>query len=530
MALLYCQDECNKELQEKIGTMKSYWNKVIGTDKIENKDEDTKEVTPKVEEVKKIFETNKEPPQENLPNKVQLVKKIFEPKLTEEKSGKISPNIKESCSYFENKSNQYYNNDKFRSLCPNSVEIVHANKDTVDGDKSNKSLKQSNGKPEFDHVRYKLIKPDLFQKKIFANCGKDYEFDDLIQYLQDYSFQELLVDNNIVIIEPIRSKVSYEPSPCVRNMKNATSSLKKSQIENNDNKSGLNRKFFYHPIRVNKEVNEDELPSPDTVRQVRQLFEAGTQKNKIKNKENDTTTIDPDKDRCSATDSNSNPSNLSDFGSQENLFDSIDNKGIYCEYVSEDILQKIRERGTSVTYYGGRVVDKKSGQSVLTKTIMDEIKLNEKRCMECANCKKHASEAENDDYMGVKFKILKSNSCSSRLELVGTENLRDIKKKILSNYHKNINEKNNLKNKDGAKLETVNKNNDAINESIKKQVNDNQPKIIGQEMKIPESKVTQWKEISEKTNEKIYNYYEFDKVQERSRKIGEMEFEQYEVA
>ncbi|CAG9840472.1 unnamed protein product [Diabrotica balteata] len=526
MALLYCQDECSKELQEKIGTMKDYWNKMMGkeNDIEENEVDKCKvvEITAKVDDVRKVFEPSNDPAQEQPPNKVQLAKQIFEPKTPEVKSGKISPNIKESCSYFENKTNNFYN-DKYQSLCPNSVEIIHTNNDTTDS-AAHRTLRQShsiNGKPEFDHVRYKLVKSDLFQKKIFANCEKESEFDDLIQYLQDYSFQELLVDNNIVIIEPIRSKVPYEPSPCVKNMKNVTTSLRNQATNNADNKSSMNRKFFYHPIRVNKEVNEDELPSPDTVRQVRQLFEKGTLKTNSQKtnstKETDTCSIDPDKDRCSATDTNSHPSNISDFGSQENLYDSIDNKEIYCEYVSEDILQKIRDRGTTVTYYGGRVVDKKTGQSVLTKSIMDEIKYNEKRCMECPNCKKHEMDTEKDAYTGVKFKLLKSNSCSSRLELVGTET----KKKFAAN-NKNIG-------KNVTNITNTDKN--AINESIKKQtmVNNSQPKIIGEEMKVPENKVTQWKEISEK-NQKIYNFYEYDNTKEKSRKIEDMEFEPYEVA
>lgn len=42
---------------------------------------------------------------------------------------------------------------------------------------------------------------------------------------------------------------------------------------NGISKGGLKTHFFYHPIRVNKELLEDELPDPDTVRNVRKLFE-----------------------------------------------------------------------------------------------------------------------------------------------------------------------------------------------------------------------------------------------------------------
>lgn len=40
-----------------------------------------------------------------------------------------------------------------------------------------------------------------------------------------------------------------------------------------DNKSGLRKHFFYHPIRVNKELLDEELPTPDTVRKAKKLFE-----------------------------------------------------------------------------------------------------------------------------------------------------------------------------------------------------------------------------------------------------------------
>lgn len=41
----------------------------------------------------------------------------------------------------------------------------------------------------FDHVRYKVMKSDTFQKNIRTNARKEAQFDGLLQYLQDYSFQ-----------------------------------------------------------------------------------------------------------------------------------------------------------------------------------------------------------------------------------------------------------------------------------------------------------------------------------------------------
>lgn len=69
-------------------------------------------------------------------------------------------------------------------------------------------------------------------------------------------------------------------------------------------------------------------------------------------------------------------------------------------YVSQDVLRKIRECGTSVTYYGGKVVNMHNGPFV-SPLIGNGFKRIDK----------------SNDY--VKFKLVKSNSCDSRLELTG---------------------------------------------------------------------------------------------------------------
>lgn len=69
-------------------------------------------------------------------------------------------------------------------------------------------------------------------------------------------------------------------------------------------------------------------------------------------------------------------------------------------YVSQDVLKKIREYGTSVTYYGGKVVNTHNGP--LISPLID-------------NGFKRINRST--DY--VKFKLVKSNSCDSRLELTG---------------------------------------------------------------------------------------------------------------
>lgn len=65
-------------------------------------------------------------------------------------------------------------------------------------------------------------------------------------------------------------------------------------------------------------------------------------------------------------------------------------------FVSQDVLKKIRECGTSVTYYGGKVVNTSNGPLVSP-----------------------AVELRNHRTDFVKFRLVKSNSCDSRLELTG---------------------------------------------------------------------------------------------------------------
>lgn len=151
---------------------------------------------------------------------------------------------------------------------------------------------QESDEPEFDHVRYKIVKSNMFGKNMFNNAKKDVTYDGLMQYLREYSFQDLLMDNNVVIIEPVRAEVERKPSfnnstlkstPSFKVEKIKTSDLKSTE-EAEDSKlknhfvkaprqSSLRKHFFYQPIRVNRELNDEELPDPDTVKNVRRMFE-----------------------------------------------------------------------------------------------------------------------------------------------------------------------------------------------------------------------------------------------------------------
>ncbi|CAK9802147.1 Protein javelin [Anthophora quadrimaculata] len=390
---------------------------------------------------------------------------------------------------------------------------------------------------EFDHVRYKIVKSNLFSKNIYSARG-DVTYEGLMQYLREYSFQELLLDNNVVIIEPVRAetierkpstvgKARSEPSCKIagaiqkktdaekreRNCESMDSSNPKSPKQ-----SSIRKHFFYHPIRVNRELIDEELPDPDTVRNVRRMFENTL---KMKNSSNselsrdcksrksvsmkDLSTIDDshfdeisdkvhEATRCSSRAKDltklfenmekSTSSNASIVGCKDELdsprsesktrilaqtfearsghtspSDSTSSKnkmnryhhhhhhhhnnwdagsvssgvssdypdtdpgsGVHCissedeevdchddegnetvgpsHYVSQDVLKKIRECGTSVTYYGGKVVNSSNGP------LISPVVENRFKCVDGSN-----------DY--VKFRLIKSNSCDSRLELTG---------------------------------------------------------------------------------------------------------------
>uniref|UniRef100_A0A1B0CX85 Uncharacterized protein n=2 Tax=Lutzomyia longipalpis TaxID=7200 RepID=A0A1B0CX85_LUTLO len=438
-----------------------------------------------------------------------------------------------------------FNSGKFngeKSFCP-TVEIIE-----LDGKTQTAVVKAKSAENDFDHVRYKVMKSDTFQKNLLTQSRREAQFDGLMQYLQDYSFQELLANNNVVIIEPVRTKIEKISDKPVKHHRPACRITGGAGKGNEKGKNGLKRHFFYHPVRVNKELIDEELPTPDTVRNVRKLFEGTLRMRKehpaagmkaspaigakhtdcLRKKTLRYLAIDTSYDdaagsirkwdsaslssgissgdlsspcECTATTEHGDTLFTADghkvihYSSEENLCDdelSIDtsyddaagsirkwdsaslSSGISsgdlsspCEctattehgdtlftadghkvihysseenlcddelcdthYVSQDVLEKIRERGSSVTYYGGRVVDKKSNISPMTKAIMQEIRGSQIKCGACQphNCPQTEEltakfQRSDNNYLGVKFKLVKSNSCSSRLELVGTGKL-----------------------------------------------------------------------------------------------------------
>lgn len=84
----------------------------------------------------------------------------------------------------------------------------------------------------------------------------------------------MLTQNNVVIIEPIRTKIEQiSNKPHDSQILACKITAGAGKLSSSDNKSGLRKHFFYHPIRVNKELLDEELPTPDTVRKAKKLFE-----------------------------------------------------------------------------------------------------------------------------------------------------------------------------------------------------------------------------------------------------------------
>ncbi|XP_069355040.1 protein javelin [Maniola hyperantus] len=693
------------EYQEKINSVKSYWSKLIEKPPELQKKEDCSSERSDASDVIQSDTTNKDCAQEYDETKkcvpevsvgsiikslesvkiVDSIRKISQTKLNlwkdETEKVKSDSEIDEPLveKIVKENSGTIYDNPKYIkkpeidvSRDTPEIEIVELSNDDNQNQKTQATLIKAKGYEkgcdEFDHVRYKVMKSELFKNSMIANYRKEAQFDGLLQYLQDYSFQELLVNNNIVIIEPVRTKV--EPAP-----KNKTKTdtckispilLKKnehsSQVEKS--KNAVRRHFFYHPIRVNKEIIEEELPNPDTVKKVRNLFEdtlkmkspmthdpplvdenagltrrATSYKNLIEetksskvvgrkkitrqltietnfgNKKWDNASLSSG---VSSGDLSSNNEYETDGHSpysqkalKDNVYSSSDeylcdsgSQDFCCEsqYVSPDILKKIRDCGTSVTYYGGKVLNSKPGSTVspMTKAIMEEIKNLQKNCSrDCYSCQtkcrgekcsclvadKHeqmlyekASLSASADYVsnqikdtnkrtegfpGFKFKLVKSNSCSSRLELTGADESKNPRLKFRKQNSKDdpplINEnENSVKNKI-CRLESYNKGmatspfqqkdngdnnvkaNNAKEKSQNRNVDTKTTKVTIQEsgqQGLKKQVIDNIQECSEPTQthdaptfEKKF-YYLNDNIEQNKLtpgKFGEMVFEEFEV-
>ncbi|KAL4710482.1 hypothetical protein ACJJTC_008884 [Scirpophaga incertulas] len=689
------------EYQEKLNSVKNYWSKLIDKTSESKTEDKTEDLDIRNNNILNSgeMEDNEKKVDEMLSSELSVgsiikslesvkivdsIRKISQTKLhlwkDETEKVKSDSEIEETTLEKIEKGSETQTYEKAKpkrtdlDSCRNTpeIEIVELTSEDNQNKKTQATLIKAKGYEkgcdEFDHVRYKVMKSELFKNSMIANYRKEAQFDGLLQYLQDYSFQELLVNNNIVIIEPVRTKI--EPAPRKNNIdpcKIPPTLLKKtdgscSQVDKS--KTSIRRHFFYHPIRVNKEIIEEELPNPDTVKKVRNLFEdtlkmkspmtqdpplidevgltrratsyrnlseetknskIGGRKKVIRQLTIDTNFGNKKWDNASLSsgvssgDLSSNNEyegdTLSPYSnkilkdnhyssSDEYLCDSM-SQDFCCEsqYVSPDILKKIRDCGTSVTYYGGKVLNSKTGSTVspMTQAIMEEIKSLQKNCSrDCYSCQtkcrgskcsclvadKHQQmmldkqkgiiSSESNEYQdsnkrgeilpGFKFKLVKSNSCSSRLELTGTDDSKDprvkyrkqnddpplicddensVKNKIcrLESYNKGI-VKTPFENKIKTdKKEYTKKHEPQTKKETQKtettvQINNSVSKKSSEEPKISESVENNSTEsTTEKNNSDAHTfekkYYYLNENIEQSKtttgKFGEMVFEEFEV-
>lgn len=400
-----------QEFQHKVDSVRNYWSKILVNSDADGQAEGSNE-------------NGNEADNSQTTTKIENTSPSHYFQTNSQRSNTIKYPI-ESNSTNGGSQNNSISTD-YQSFCP-TVEIIE-----LDGHKQAALVKANNlDEIDFDHVRYKVMKSDMFQKNLLVNHRKEAQFDGLMQYLQDYSFQELLAHNNVVIIEPVRTKIEKISNKPVQTH-STTCKITGGALHHDptassaSSKNGIKKHFFYHPIQINRELLDEELPSPDTVRNVCKLFE-GTLRfgTNPKQSEDDSKlnrnsenlrkktlrylTIDTSYGNSTGIkkwDSASLSSGVSsgDLSSPcecgEN-YNERDNKNIFsseenlCEedfeshYVSPDVLEKIRECGSTVTYYGGRVVDKKfDKRNLMTKTIMKEIRGGDKKCNACQpnNC------------------------------------------------------------------------------------------------------------------------------------------------
>ncbi len=153
------QTEGKQEFKEKVDSVRCYWSKLIE----ENGHNGVDEVDHEVNSIRN----------ESVRNYIASVEKQNLENSYQNRNGKT----------------ELRDNEDFTSFSP-SVEIIE-----LDGQKHAAVVKNQNiDTQDFDHVRYKVMKSDTFQKNILAHNGKEAQFDGLLQYLHNYSFQVRMID------------------------------------------------------------------------------------------------------------------------------------------------------------------------------------------------------------------------------------------------------------------------------------------------------------------------------------------------
>ncbi|XP_075233901.1 uncharacterized protein LOC142331732 isoform X2 [Lycorma delicatula] len=220
----------------------------------------------------------------------------------------------------------------------------------------------NNNKDNNNREKNEILQQLQQQKDMQQNGYQQYK-DDMDEGEYRQCLRDLMVNNELVI-QPRRNQPLDTPN---------------------------NRRCFYHPVRVNRELIDEELPDPDQVKLARDRFEKVL---KIKGPEaprelQRTSSVPPGQRvtpevRVPLPYSNTLPPNSqppvndkwTDNGSlSSGISSASEDVDDQLHEVSTEVLQKIRACGTTVTYYGGKVIAQSRGPpSPLTSTIMEEIK------------------------------------------------------------------------------------------------------------------------------------------------------------
>ncbi|XP_063240967.1 uncharacterized protein LOC134541437 [Bacillus rossius redtenbacheri] len=247
-----------------------------------------------------------------------------------------------------------------------------------------------------------------------------------------------------------------------RNTEKAVSGSTNSLPKQHSQRPVLRRHFFYNPTRTNRELVDEELPEPDKVKITRQLFEnstaatdpfvqdggghqdkmngpssvsgyvvlqsggksgrncrapnscfGGKGQTRVENCSEsleDLSSCADVKQSCVSLDGSMSAQNNPEAKMEERRSSVVDQEDLEegVRYVTPEVLEKIRACGTSVTYYGGHIISRSRGSltSPMTTAIMDEIR--------------QGGDSDGPGFV-LKFRLVKSNSCGSRIELAGAD-------------------------------------------------------------------------------------------------------------
>lgn len=150
--------EAQQEFHEKVDSVRCYWSK-LATSPEQRDDDDTDEGLTKQVET---------PRQTNVDDLVKLLERDAETK-------NHGPS---------NKGQKLQHNNFLKHLNKPTVEIIE-----FDDKTQTAVVKARSAENVFDHVRYKVVKTETFRKNLQVQKHKEAQFDGLMQYLQDYSFQ-----------------------------------------------------------------------------------------------------------------------------------------------------------------------------------------------------------------------------------------------------------------------------------------------------------------------------------------------------